>query len=93
MNGINGSVAVSTTSATTTIAETDATHVTNKTVVTNIIRDNSMEISSNQIISELSNEDHYNEHAEYSTGKLTQYYSQSDFVCVIHIQIDIIQML
>lgn len=82
MNGLNGSVAVLTTSTVvSTIAAPDATNLGNKTNN----NDNSMEVSTNQIIRELSNEDHYAEHEEYSTGK-----SHRCFMCI---NIDLIELI
>lgn len=65
MNGLNGSVAVLTSSTVTTIADPDATNLSNK--ATN--NDTSMEITTSQITNELSSEDRFMEHEEYSTGK------------------------
>lgn len=68
MNGINGSVAVLTSSTlTTTIADPDATNLSNKTINNDT---SNMEISTSQIVStELTSEDRFIEHEEYSTGK------------------------
>lgn len=71
MNGLNGSVAVLTTS-TTTSATTVSTIAADPDKANNNDNNNiaSMDISSGQIVTELSNEDRFMEHEEYSTGKV-----------------------
>lgn len=65
MNGLNGSVAVLTTSTTvSTIANSDAANKINN--------NETGAIDTTQIITELNNEDRYAEHEEYSTGKQSQ---------------------
>lgn len=70
MNGLNGSVAVLTTSTTATTVSTIAADPdkTNNNDNNNI--STSMDIGSGQIVTELSNEDRFMEHEEYSTGKV-----------------------
>lgn len=53
---------------TTTAAVVAAVAAAATTTTTTANSDNSMEISTNQIVTELSNEDRYTEHEEYSTG-------------------------
>lgn len=53
---------------TTTVAVVAAVAAAATTTTTTANSDNSMEISTNQIVTELSNEDRYTEHEEYSTG-------------------------
>lgn len=67
MNGLNGSVAVLTSSTvTTTVADPDATNLSTTKTTNN---DTTMEISTSQIVTELHSEDRFLEHEEYSTGK------------------------
>lgn len=67
MNGLNGSVAVLTSSTvTTTVADPDATNLSTTKTTNN---DTTMEISTSQIVTELHSEDRFIEHEEYSTGK------------------------
>lgn len=63
MNGLNGSVAVLTTSTTTTISNADASNKINN--------NESTSIDTSQIITELTNEDRYTEQDEYATGNVT----------------------
>lgn len=76
MNGLNGSVAVLTTSSSSstvsTVIAADPDKTNNNNDNNNI---SSMDISS-QIITELSNEDRFMEHEEYSTGKVKVYTCQ-----------------
>lgn len=63
MNGINNSVGV----LISTIAEQDATNKTNNNDT------NTLDINTNQIVTELNNVDRYTENEEYSTGKVKSF--------------------
>lgn len=83
MNGLNGSMTVLTTSSSastvSTVIAADPDKINNNNDNNNI---SNMDISSSQIITELSNEDRFMEHEEYSTGKVkvTRWFHLFDFV-------------
>lgn len=94
MNGLNGSVAVLTSSSSsstiTSIAETETVtppsctdpDATNNSINKSSINNNDTKATKfggiTQVITELVNEDRYTEHEEYSTGKKIIYFCQTD---------------
>lgn len=76
MNGLNGSMTVLTTSSSASTVSTVIAADPDKINNNDNNNISNMDISSSQIITELSNEDRFMEHEEYSTGKVKVTYAR-----------------